>query len=572
MKGIMVSLLVFSMTGIVVGQQSINQNSSGIYRDSGVRDLIRPLDVKVNANDLAGLKQGQILEVSFSPKDADGQSIPKTYINGIQLTSSDLNIPPDQEVILRGENLGNGVLKIALTDQNLVDLQNKRLKINIPELNRGDFDSAEFYYARNNNSTNSNAGGNSSFDSRQWSTTSGGLSPNANSNSFDQYRTDASRPFGQQSTTPIANYNPGPVEPGQTDFVGPAFPQDYQRFNNWNPQDRFSATGSSVNTNRLANQWNLPETTNPPTAWELEKERQRKEQFARDQAVNPNQRDLDRRQELAQQRELARQNEKARQDQIARERIELAEQQELARLREINRKAAILRRQELNDLRANYQRPSDPALTSGITGGGLQPISGFDRNGFVSNRPADYGNAPLDQVRKQFELENKEKQIEQDKRDLERERAILNQQKEVLDYQKLQQQADQGRLANSPVENRMGRNFGGPDPMPNRYESTSNRTNTGLSERPVGQQMPNTTGDTSKFTASVNGPKEPQRNRNLDSNSDSSSSESKEVGLLYSLLLCSLGLNIYLALISRSQYSRYHELADELRETFTTTN
>ncbi len=37
------------------------------------------------------------------------------------------------------------------------------------------------------------------------------------------------------------------------------------------------------------------------------------------------------------------------------------------------------------------------------------------------------------------------------------------------------------------------------------------------------------------------------------------------------MLLCSIGLNVYLGLIARSFYTRYAELADELRETFTAT-
>ena len=41
--------------------------------------------------------------------------------------------------------------------------------------------------------------------------------------------------------------------------------------------------------------------------------------------------------------------------------------------------------------------------------------------------------------------------------------------------------------------------------------------------------------------------------------------------LLWFMMLCSLGLNIYLGWIARSFYGRYEELADELRETFTTT-
>ena len=42
-------------------------------------------------------------------------------------------------------------------------------------------------------------------------------------------------------------------------------------------------------------------------------------------------------------------------------------------------------------------------------------------------------------------------------------------------------------------------------------------------------------------------------------------------GIVYFMLLASLGLNLYLGLISRSFYVRYNELADELRETFTAT-
>jgi hypothetical protein len=39
-------------------------------------------------------------------------------------------------------------------------------------------------------------------------------------------------------------------------------------------------------------------------------------------------------------------------------------------------------------------------------------------------------------------------------------------------------------------------------------------------------------------------------------------------GPLYFMLICSIGLNVYLGLISRNFYVRYNELADELRETF----
>ena len=42
--------------------------------------------------------------------------------------------------------------------------------------------------------------------------------------------------------------------------------------------------------------------------------------------------------------------------------------------------------------------------------------------------------------------------------------------------------------------------------------------------------------------------------------------------LLWFMMLCSLGLNIYLGWIARSFFGRYEELADELRETFTSSS
>ncbi len=42
-------------------------------------------------------------------------------------------------------------------------------------------------------------------------------------------------------------------------------------------------------------------------------------------------------------------------------------------------------------------------------------------------------------------------------------------------------------------------------------------------------------------------------------------------GMLWFMMLCSLGLNVYLGWIARGFYVRYEELADELRETFTST-
>jgi hypothetical protein len=56
------------------------------------------------------------------------------------------------------------------------------------------------------------------------------------------------------------------------------------------------------------------------------------------------------------------------------------------------------------------------------------------------------------------------------------------------------------------------------------------------------------------------------------SNPATTRQESRSQVYLFMLLLCSLGLNVYLAWISRGFYVRYEELASELRETFTPSN
>lgn len=51
---------------------------------------------------------------------------------------------------------------------------------------------------------------------------------------------------------------------------------------------------------------------------------------------------------------------------------------------------------------------------------------------------------------------------------------------------------------------------------------------------------------------------------------ESKADRGREMGAVYLLLLASLGLNAYLGLLCRSFYFRYNDLSEELRETFTT--
>lgn len=58
----------------------------------------------------------------------------------------------------------------------------------------------------------------------------------------------------------------------------------------------------------------------------------------------------------------------------------------------------------------------------------------------------------------------------------------------------------------------------------------------------------------------------------LGANDSATRADNRTLSYLFMLLLCSIGLNVYLGWISRGFYVRYHELAAELRETFTPSN
>jgi hypothetical protein len=98
----------------------------------------------------------------------------------------------------------------------------------------------------------------------------------------------------------------------------------------------------------------------------------------------------------------------------------------------------------------------------------------------------------------------------------------------------------------------------------------------------VNTTLPVPTSSVSKYAASLPGPTTPNGGIGSPTNKvpgnqlggDAQSEQRKEKrteGFIYFMLLCSLGLNVYLSLISRGFYVRYNELADELRETFTAT-
>ena len=97
---------------------------------------------------------------------------------------------------------------------------------------------------------------------------------------------------------------------------------------------------------------------------------------------------------------------------------------------------------------------------------------------------------------------------------------------------------------------------------------------------------PTTTSRTSLTTTQIPGPNDPNVQQNspgdMTSLANLTAKQQQDIianannykrtnGFLLFMLLCSVGINVYLGLISRSFYTRYSELADELRETFTAT-
>ncbi len=93
-----------------------------------------------------------------------------------------------------------------------------------------------------------------------------------------------------------------------------------------------------------------------------------------------------------------------------------------------------------------------------------------------------------------------------------------------------------------------------------------------VDNRDITPRVTNPSSGINKFAAAIPG----QTNKNnltaanLNKGNDITRDDRVD-GFVLFLLLCSLGLNMYLAFISRGFYVRYHELADELRETFSAT-
>ena len=501
MKGIMVPLLIFLTTGIVVGQQSnssnnaFNPNTSSRANDgSAGQNLLKPLEISVTARDLVAIRSGRAIVAKVEAKDSNGRLLNPNVISGISLFRQENNVNALPKVRMQGQDLGNGILQFALTDNDLFALDTKQLVYDFTFAERGKFKEVEVFYVGNQNSVDPGNGGGGNFSPNTPAPDNG---QNAEHVAFG--------PRNGQNQTPFIPL-PAPAEPGEVDFMGPAMPPG---------------------------PWVLPE-----------------------------------------------QDAEAKFAQWRAEQAEKKRQQEAAELAEARRQEQSRIERQLAEWRAKQAKTN------------LMPID---------NPPATNNTMSFEQRQKAFELEQREKLIASKESSLLRKQSLVDAaQKQFELDQKLaldrQRYLDSIRTANPQDVNPNLANPAGPTSGQHFYPNTNGSNlqrndrfaSTDYNTNPLGPgtngfrppadvnditpQITNRGGGINKFAAAIPGQKNDGTSARTNTTGVLNSTRDDRVdGFVLFLLLCSLGLNMYLAFISRGFYVRYHELADELRETFSAT-
>lgn len=533
MKGIMVPLLMLWMTGIVVGQQAdSNVFQSTAYQPQqqnfgqGPGNLapkidpndVKPMNLLVSDEQISGIRNGSFLDSKINPVNGDGILLPLEVVSGITLAHEDnQGASPDTRNMF-GKNLGDGKLSIELDEWALADLKTKKLVFEIPEIDRGKYNAVMFHYKRPNTGgllgANSDPGANPKGPSQDDSFGAGGV------------------PFGPPNRNEVGQLLlPGPEAfPGSTDFVGPV--RSPQGFNNIRPD-------VSVPINRPPSNPNAAGSRFSGESVSLWNNRQ-----PSGNASDFNQRML-----------------QAKQDADELKRRQLAANQMLDPARD--RFTPTLPRTNL---------PANPSVN--------QPLS----NQQIADRWAI--------LEKQRQLSAQEDDLKAWEASLARQKLELEN-KRFMDSFKNRDENTVPRIPAGPVASRPSRGGNASTSPPDRWASLHpddviDRTLPSQRDRQrnVSNQSPTPTGGISKFDARIGGfnnatsdPTNPANQiagKNPTNPTDTQTQlEARKIkrteGFIYFMLLCSLGLNVYLGLISRGFYVRYNELADELRETFTAT-
>ena len=636
MKGIMVTLLTFLMTGIVVGQQDSSfsgqfgpRNETPQQTELGATgnrapggspqtnpfaakantssqidpNFVRPMEVPVSPDLLNALKAGKELQAPISASDPiSGVTRGPEYVSGISLTTSENEDKQLQRhrVWAQPQRRGSDkeALVVKLSSNDLLALENRRLSLDIPESERGRYSKVYFSY------DNPAAAASPTPDNR--GAFGGSVAGNNRSTNFNSRPTDfSSRPtdFNSRQTTfndgsqterpsPLVQ-NPGPVEPGEVDFMGPFLPEAEIARNRaqktWDPPQRQNVQ-NTPQWDRFANQGNQTNPAVDPLRnqsglggydYDAARERSRKELAAKkeqERRDEQNAREQEQQAFLAQGRENQRILERRRQEELD------AAQKRLATLQ--------YRQPRQNERQESSQWPSRNQRS--------------DNSAQINSQPT--GRLTYDEQMTLWNAENLRREKEANERAMAKEIADRDDEIAYLRYQNsLRTQpvnnVNQGRSEITPPSgyawqgsgqrnNPMQQTFNGYADNGQHRRATGRIAGTVVGPVVEQQQPPrnrlaslDTDGiadrdivlgkGNEKLTTSIAGPNGIPTNSEFSDDQGNNATqvdENKSARLIYFLLLCSLGLNVYLALISRSFYVRYSELADELRETFTATS
>ena len=567
MKGIMVTLLMFLTTGIVVGQQSnSSSNSFNSGSSSTQNDLLKPLEIGVSADAIRAIREGKVLVSKIEPVDpATGEKLHRNVISGVSLFQEGKNLNTLSKTSVRGTDNGDGVLRFGLTEAHLNALDNNQLKMDFGASQRGKYQEIEVFFVPQNQNRNTGVtGGGNAFNTNRPTPPN----PDNNRSSSGQF---GFGPRGNRANTSTTAFTPviplpAPAEPGDTNFMGPTLPTA----GNWSPpnqQTQRNPAFTPTRRNEFANNRNNNQNNDP---WSFP---DRNDSGFQNNTVRNQQ--VDRQSEFDEM--------KARW---------AAEKQKLDYENMVLRLEAEKLKQEEDERRwaqqnqfANHQ--SRTPLMPTLNGPSEFERLRMSREARTPEEIA-YNNM-------MWELERKAEQLESQEASLSRKTNLLEFKEDQLDATMRELARNTAPLGNQVLRTNMPQNV-----SPNYDRSYQNEFGDHFYPQnnltgPVIERSQNPNNTRRNVGAPDNGFRPPSDNRDITaprvaantkgikdyttsipgsgSTSKSTSNRDDRVnGFVLFLLLCSLGSNFYLAFISRGFYVRYHELADELRETFSTTH
>ncbi len=526
MKGIMVPLLVICMTGMVIGQQPQNNSdqfgnqnrspaqSRSVMEDSSTNSSRNPASV----NQLGPLElvlNDQLIADFRSKGQLSAPIEPQQFVNEIVLMHDSVATAKTATGSMIPVAKQGDVLRFELDDYDLESLKQQGLRYSFDQFERGRYSQVQFDY-------------------RSSGARSGGLGSGSavNSTAFGE------RMSGQQSAY-LPPPSPDYSRPYDPNFMGPTL----SNLSNTttgdsfaNPSNRQTSWGPQPNSgNQLSNQFD-----NSPTVFPANRRNDLAGSSSGNNSFNS------------------------------------------------NTPATYQPQRQFNN---SFGQANNQLASSGNYGYGNPPGS----SGNVGGPTA---------------AELRQQQIERKKAEALQQRIQLEQQElaEIEETNRLKEQAirDQQRqrlaLQQQTLNNRQsGPSFGTIDPNDayNQFSPRQNNdrfaslTGSEYADRVVNGYSPppartpnqltpasETNEGVRSYVGSIPGPQSandgpdrlaanPFNQKNVAGNINKQ--DAPEAGILYFMLLFSLGLNVYLGWIARGFYVRYNELADELRETFTAT-